>query len=390
MTDYRSVLERDLRRVGSPEFDLGDVARRRNRKQRHRRIGTAALALAVAAVSIAGVVRAFHLASAPQPADETQPIVTIPIDLGANYVAVGDGSVWISGPDGVSRVDPATNEVVASLPGHLSPYTGTSIAIGEGAVWAFEGINEREGAASIVRIDPETNEVAATIQTDLVPHFDGGAGPGLWGITTGFGSVWAGSHFGGAVLRVDPATNGVEVIQVPRREVHVGAVLNGRIWIAATDAEAGVCGGDDPLIAIDPASNEIVVHDEPLLVCDEVRAGFGSLWTNPGGSIVRIDPSNPERRVATIDLPWASLRPGAGAMEMAVGDDALWVGLSDPESPDYEGIVVRIDPKTNEVVGELRLPTPANGIAAGEGAVWVTDGLGTLYRIDSDVVRGSS
>lgn len=386
MTDYRSVLERDLSRVGSPEFDLGDVARRRNRKQRNRRIGTAALALAIAAVSIAGVVRAFHFASAPQPADESQPIVAIPIDLGANYVAVGEGSVWISGPDGVSRVDQATNGVVASFPGQTSRYTGTSIAVGEGAVWAFEGINERGGAASIVRIDPETNEVAATIQTDLVPHFDGGAGPGLWGITTGFESVWAGSHFGGAVLRIDPATNGVEVIRVPRREVHVGAVLDGRVWIAATDAEVGVCGGDDPLIAIDPESGEVAVADGSRIVCDEVRAGFGSLWTNPGGSIVRIDPST-QRHVATIDL---GSPVGAAGIEMAIGEGSVWVALSDPENSDGNGLVVRIDPETNDIVGELRLPTPAKGIAVGEGAVWVTDGLGTLYRIDPEAFTRTS
>jgi hypothetical protein len=34
--------------------------------------------------------------------------------------------------------------------------------------------------------------------------------------------VWAGAHHGGALLRIDPATNEVEVIPIPRPAVHVG------------------------------------------------------------------------------------------------------------------------------------------------------------------------
>ena len=363
---------------------MESLSRRRDRKRRNRRIGTAVVALSVAAVAIGGVVRAFNLAEKTQPADEMQPapLVAIPIDLGASYVAVGQGSVWVVGEDGVSRVDPATEEIVTSLQGHTPRYTGTGIAVGEGAVWAFEGVNERGGAASIVRIDPATNEVVATIQTDLVAHFDGGAGPGLWGITTGLGSVWAGSHFGGAVLRIDPATNEVEVIPVSRPVVHVGAILDGRVWVAATDADMGGCGGRDALIGIDPASGETVLINGSGLVCDEVRAGFGSLWTNPGGSIVRFDPST-QQRLATIDL---GSTIGAAGIEMTIGEDAVWVALT---TPDDEGLVLRIDPQTNQIVGRLHLGTPAKGIAAGEGAVWVTDGLGTLYRIDPDAVTKS-
>ncbi len=69
MTDYRSVLERDLRRVGPPAFTLDDVARRRDRRQRNRRIAAGTLALVLAAAAIGGVVRAFRVADAPRPAN---------------------------------------------------------------------------------------------------------------------------------------------------------------------------------------------------------------------------------------------------------------------------------------------------------------------------------
>lgn len=69
MTDYRSVLEHDLRLAGPAGFSLDDLARRRNRKQRNQRLGTAALALILAAAAISVVVRAFPFDRAPRPAD---------------------------------------------------------------------------------------------------------------------------------------------------------------------------------------------------------------------------------------------------------------------------------------------------------------------------------
>ncbi len=56
--------------------------------------------------------------------------------------------------------------------------------------------------------------------------------------------------------------------------------------------------------------------------------------------------------------------PGAGSMTVA--DGALWV-------LDASGTVVRLDPRTNAVVGKpLRAPADAAAIAVGQGALWVT------------------
>ena len=54
MNDYRSVLERDLARVGPAPFAFDDVARRRDRKRRNQRIaaGVVGIAVFVAAVWI--------------------------------------------------------------------------------------------------------------------------------------------------------------------------------------------------------------------------------------------------------------------------------------------------------------------------------------------------
>ena len=72
-------------------------------------------------------------------------------------VAAGDGAVWLTYPssDTVSRIDPATNKVTASI--HVGPQPA-EIAISPGAVWVADA-----GGPSVSRIDPATNRVVATI-----------------------------------------------------------------------------------------------------------------------------------------------------------------------------------------------------------------------------------
>src|SRR4029453_18005092 len=99
MTDYRTILERDLERVARPAgFTVDDVRRRRDRKRRNQRIraGVVGMALFVAALLV--VATFGFLGQATVPAGEgttgraeTGPAVTGPI---------GAGSVWLP-PQGV-------------------------------------------------------------------------------------------------------------------------------------------------------------------------------------------------------------------------------------------------------------------------------------------------
>jgi hypothetical protein len=70
MTDYRSVLEHDLRRAGPAGFTLGDVAVRRERRQRGRRIAAGVVGLALAALVMGGWLGALTL-DRSTPADDT-------------------------------------------------------------------------------------------------------------------------------------------------------------------------------------------------------------------------------------------------------------------------------------------------------------------------------
>lgn len=140
MTDYRSVLEHDLRLAGPAGFSLHDLARRRKRKRRNQRLGTAALALVLAAAAIGVLVRTFGVDQAPRPAGlpttpnawSRYPLGPMRVDAitagGPGLVAVGwdeqgaavwtssNGRTWSQVPG--EQLGPGTiNHVTAGGPG---------------------------------------------------------------------------------------------------------------------------------------------------------------------------------------------------------------------------------------------------------------------------------
>jgi hypothetical protein len=70
MGSDRSVLERQIERVELRPFTLEGFHRRRRRKDRNRRIGTAVLALAVAGATFGGLARALTWGHGAAPADQ--------------------------------------------------------------------------------------------------------------------------------------------------------------------------------------------------------------------------------------------------------------------------------------------------------------------------------
>jgi hypothetical protein len=68
MTDYRSLLERDLDLVGSARFTFDDLARRRDRKRRGQRLSAMAAALVIVAVGVAALIWTWG-PEGPVPAD---------------------------------------------------------------------------------------------------------------------------------------------------------------------------------------------------------------------------------------------------------------------------------------------------------------------------------
>ena len=150
---------------------------------------------------------------------ETGTVVkTIDVPAGPKEVAVFDGAVWVTCDDGgvVSKIDIATNEVI-NIRGGQRP---ANLAVGEGAVWVWTH------GEQLLRIDPETNEVVATI---------GGVSATLGaGVAVGGGSVWVVVPTG--IGRIDPATNEiVEILPLGHGDYVDLAWFDGELWASSVN-----------------------------------------------------------------------------------------------------------------------------------------------------------
>ena len=337
-----------------------------------------AVALAVAALVVGGVsvyvVRAADKSSGRVgvdwaavlgPAPQGQPVVsaTIQLEPGVTDIASGFGAVWASTAMAVVRIDPLTNGVAETIPVAGIGDTG-KLAVGEGAVWVTHGISE------VSRIDPSTSEVVATIDV----------GPGVRGIAVGGGRVWVTrepqpDEVEGYLVQIDPAAN--EIVGSPLRiGVGPGPVTfgAGAAWVTLT-AETGA------LVKVDPGTMTKVGQVDGI----RGSAWFvaGEMWAATGESIARIDPST-STVVGEIPMPFAREVDFGSNAAWVLNDSPATAGnvyIPDPRAP---GSVVEIDPLTGRRVrSPVLVGDSPSFMAAGEGAVWVAQyDSGLVTRID--------
>jgi YVTN family beta-propeller protein len=148
-------------------------------------------------------------------------------------IAVGEGAVWAIGSAGIVRIDPATNRVVMTIPiSQAAPANSpspTAVAVGAGSVWvtsrfvvtdtiAAHNSTPKPKPGILSRIDPATNSIVATIPVGLDP----------FGVAVGEGGVWVANRTGFTISKVDPATNGVvATIPIGNRPSGVAAAESG-------------------------------------------------------------------------------------------------------------------------------------------------------------------
>jgi DNA-binding beta-propeller fold protein YncE len=210
---------------------------------------------------------------------------------------------------------------------------------------------------SVTRIDPDTNTTTGT--TSLAP---GGLGP--IGVTVYGGYVWVANHDGdptGSIAKIDPATlNVVDVIPIGSQSTA------GPNWLAAG---AGSIWTDVPnlnaVVRINPATDAIIATIPDRGVCGALAASDTAVWVAGGGGsgclpgITRIDPNR--------DVVTAALNAGGQTDALALASGTLWYGTS---ISDFLG---RVDTRDSTIVGQLKLPAAAFGLAAAYGYVWATD-----------------
>jgi streptogramin lyase len=158
-------------------------------------------------------------------------------------VAVGEGAVWVTTGDTVTRLDPDSLDVEATISVNRGPrYPSrvlTGIAAAEGAVWVAVGVEPPQSGNAVARIDPRTSRVVANVE--LLGH--------ATDLAVGKGAVWVTEEKPGFLVRIDPTTN-TEAARIDVAEPAGGVATGaGSVWIRYIDLPGGVA-------MIDPRINQ--------------------------------------------------------------------------------------------------------------------------------------
>jgi len=305
-------------------------------------------------------------ASAAPAADQER--IAASIDISAPWtMTTGDGFLWVIAGSSIVKIDPQTEQVVATLSPGVQP---EDIAFGDGALWVTSVAAGDLGAPSesdaVSRIDPETGEILATIKVARGPMSLVVTPEAVWVVNFGAG--------GEAISRIDPNTNQVmgEPIVTGRAPLSL-AVGEGSVWVANHDAGT--------ITRIDIATGQVVadipVPSEP----HRVAYGEGAAWAANfhTDSVTRIDPQT--NQVVGQPIPI-----GHPAGNMAAGLGSVWV------TSDYRGpvdaapkdvVLVRLDPATDQVIETIQLGGHPIDVEILDGSVWVSlQGPDRLVRIN--------
>ena len=188
-------------------------------------------------------------------------------------------------------------------------------------------------------------------------------------VAVGEGSVWV-VRDGRRLLRIDPVTATVVARVGVGDEIGSDrpcgvAVGAGAVWVAT---QSGA------IARVNPETNRVArLVDVDGAAC--VAVGSGGVWvTNPDlGIVVRVDPLTNE--------PVAQIPVDGTPLGISTGFGAVWV--ASPGSVDgFEGAVSRIDRRSNEVADTIPVPDGPEFLETGGRGVWVTSSNGTIRRID--------
>lgn len=173
-------------------------------------------------------------------------------------VAAGAGSIWVASDDKgiVARIDPAANDVVASIPVDPGTYY---LSFGFGSLWAVSAANR-----SLQKIDPGTNGVVHRTTLGRAPGF----------LVAGEGAVWVQEQDDGKVARIDPATGEVSGRVTVDKTLQYGDIDagGGRIWLRTTAGQT--------FVVIDPATLAIKTRVGKANGSGALRYTDAGVWTS--------------------------------------------------------------------------------------------------------------
>jgi YVTN family beta-propeller protein len=245
---------------------------------------------------------------------------TIEVGKGPFSIASGEGAVWVANrlQTSISRIDPSTNEV-SDMDVGIVP---ESMAVGEGSIWIAYDRGFDVADVVIEKFDARTGQHVgdALVSGEEIRVAMGTGGTFPWAMAAGGGSLWAGG-FSGRVIRIDAQT--LKVVDQMNLD---GKPINA-IWLAGASVWVGANGTPGTVYGIDAESGDLV---------STVPAGGG--------------------RVGSVNQP----------MSGAADEQEVWV--TDTQSGSVSRIVILSEQASSPIeVG----PVPT-GIALGLGSIWVS------------------
>ncbi|HEV2238646.1 MAG TPA: hypothetical protein VGR57_18455 [Ktedonobacterales bacterium] len=268
--------------------------------------------------------------------------------------AAGAGGIWfLDASDAVANeVDPSTNKVVATI----------SLQIGATNILATPEVNAlwaTRDDGTVTRTDLGTGKVVATIPVSTA---------GVYALTATANppTLWVAAVHDHTVSRIDMSTNKVAAT------IAVGSTPED---IEAQGDSVWVCNlkDDNGVQQIDPQTNQVTtrvtLHYSNFggIGCGSIRFAANALWvmtyegTVRTTVLLRLDPTT-YATVATIDL-------GTDYIGFNIGADANGVWVPDIDSWD----LLRVDARTNRVLGKLPMKERPNRATVTNGVVWVSN-----------------
>jgi YVTN family beta-propeller protein len=264
--------------------------------------------------------------------------------VGYLLVSASGSSVITARPNSLGVIDPTS--------GRLSRVVGvgdtpTSVAVGQGAVWVLNA-----NAGSVSKVDPRSGTVETTFPVATAPVD--------LAVSTGF--VWV-TTSAFRLLRVDPSSKIVFPIRLPQsRNPAQGASV---AWVATAN-DAVWATGSGAAMRILPS--RITATFPNVNCCGGVALGGGRAWLTDATGVLELNAASGHV------LTHVSLDFAGG--QIAFAEPYLWV--VDPQGAKAWAI----DVKTATVAGSVAVGTQPNGVAVGEGGVWVSSADGTVSKID--------
>jgi streptogramin lyase len=281
----------------------------------------------------------------------------------AAILATSDG-VWVldHSASTLVRIDPATNEIAASVA--LGTGFSNGLGLAAGRLWTF---NQSGGA--VLGVDPKTAKIVVTVRL------------GADGDTFAVGDEAAWLVTGGKLARIDGKTAKVTMLPIPAScEVAGLAVGGGFVWLASE-------GGD--LCKIDEETGELVKHGAGVGRGMGMAIVDGAPWL-PGGDngLSIVD-------ATTLAVATAFPPPADGEFEGSAysigraGENAVIVGAADGKTGwiRYTGATVARVAVGGSPALVLYAGFPADllggGVLEAFGSLWVANfGAGSVERYE--------